>query len=82
LEGAAPTSPLTVHAGSLWRGAGMSQERDRTVYELDQAGRTFYCDSAAYVSWLLATGWTLRDSGQMFKLVQELRTATLYLECE
>ena len=37
----------------------MSQEKDRTVYELEQAGRTFYCNSAAYVSWLLARGWRL-----------------------
>lgn len=54
----------------------MSQEEDRTVYELEQAGRTFYCNSAAYVSWLLATGWRLRDSDQLFKRVQELPAAT------
>jgi hypothetical protein len=43
----------------FWRGAGVSQEKDRTVFELEQAGRTFYCNSAAYVSWLLARGWRL-----------------------
>jgi hypothetical protein len=51
----------------------MSQEEDRIVYELEQAGRSFYCNSAAYVSWLLATGWRLRDSGQPLKLQRELR---------
>lgn len=38
----------------------MSQEQDRTVYVLERDGRRFYCDSAAYVSWLIAVGWTLR----------------------
>lgn len=59
----------------------MPQKEDRTVYELQQAGRTVYCNSAAYVSWLLAAGWRRCESRQLFKLVRELPAATPTPKC-
>jgi hypothetical protein len=54
----------------------MSQEEGRTVYELERDGRKIYCDSAVDVSWLLARGWTLSDSGHWAELVRRAQAGS------
>jgi hypothetical protein len=49
----------------------MSDE-DRILYVLEQDRRIVYCSSFAVASALLATGWSLRDSGHWPILLEDL----------
>lgn len=44
----------------------------RAVYELEQGGRSLYCNSAGCVSALLTMGWRLSDPGQLAALARDL----------
>lgn len=50
----------------------MSQEGHRTVFQLEQGGRSVYCGSAVCVSGLLKLGWKLSDPQQLSVLVRAL----------
>ncbi len=52
----------------------MPEGEARTLYVLERDGRIVYCSSPAVVSALLATGWTLSDSGHWPILVEGLAT--------
>jgi hypothetical protein len=44
----------------------------RMVYQVERHGGCFYCNSSRVPSALLEMGWTLRDPGQMARLLGEL----------
>ncbi len=50
----------------------MPVREDRMLYELERDERIVYCSSFAVASALLATGWTLKDSGHWVTLIEDV----------